>query len=354
MKEYTVASAESGMKCISYCKHILPGAQNGFLHKMLRKKNITVNGKKADGFTALAVGDVVRFFFSDETFDMLQAGKGTLPKTPDKEFAKSKKKESVSPEQESDIRRLYDQYRIGERIVYEDEDILILDKPAGLLSQKAAADDISVNELLLEYLKDKGSLTGGFTPSVTNRLDRNTSGLLLFGKSYKGSRLLSELLRERTVAKYYRCWVFGEAEEAFLTGWLDKDERTNTVTVINDGDLRSTAKKGSRIETEMIPIRCAELYGGTKATLLQVHLITGKTHQIRAHLASIGHPILGDPKYGDRELNQELKKQYHIKRQLLHAYRIVFPQLDAPFSHLSGRSFTAELPEDMSRWSPNR
>ena len=360
MREFTVASAESGIKCISYCKHLLPGAQNGFLHKMLRKKNITVNGKKADGFTLLLAGDVVRFFFSEETFLLLQKGGG-----PEKSRAEDK------------TEQLFKQYRIEERIIYEDDHILILNKPAGLLSQKASATDISANELLLFYLCKGQRSTQGFTASVVNRLDRNTSGLLLFGKSYQGTRLLSGLLKERGIAKYYRCWVLGEAEKAFLSGWLIKDEQTNKVIILNDKDLSAQKlqggkaliqqtdsrgeihRQGDRIETEWIPLKTIVLpedigegkKGGGEAkltaTLLEVHLITGKTHQIRAHLASVGHPILGDPKYSGSRINGECKKHFHIHRQLLHAYRIEFPQLKEPFGHLSGRVFTAETPADM-------
>ena len=357
MKEYTISAAESGQKCISFCKHILPKAQNGFLYKMLRKKNITLNGKKADAATALQTGDIVRFYFADETFAMLQDA-GNVPK--EQGGAKSEK-----PAAAADVR---------ERILYEDEDILIWNKPAGVLSQKAKPEDISANELLLDYLHQQNAASRGFVPSVANRLDRNTSGALLFGKSYRGSRLLSGLLQSRDLAKYYRCLVLGKMQAAHLKGRLIKDEKTNTVTVWNEEN--AAPKRGALpenadyIETEFVPLQFLTIQTGDaakgaapgdtakgaaadggklSATLLEVHLITGKPHQIRAHLASVGHPILGDPKYGKDAVNRLLKKQFAVHRQLLHAYRVEFPALPEDFVNLSARTFTAPLPEDMTK-----
>ena len=206
-----------------------------------------------------------------------------------------------------------------ERILYEDVNILLYNKPAGLLSQKAEPDDVSVNEMFLAYLLQEGKLTqeqmATCTPSICNRLDRNTSGILICGKSYEGLKEMNALIKERRIGKFYRCIVTGSVNEKItLTGYLTKDEKTNKVT------LRQTSFPGaSYIETSIVPIR--QYQGGL--SLLEIHLITGKTHQIRAHLASIGHPILGDYKYGNRKLND----RYGIKSQLLHAYRLEFPAL---------------------------
>ncbi len=324
MKEFTVSTAESGQKCISFCKHILPKAQNGFLYKMLRKKNISVNGKKADPQLLLQSGDVVRFFFSDETFEMLHGDhvlKDVQKKHPGEKY-------------------IFE----TDRIIYEDDNILIYNKPAGLLSEKAEKYDISANELFLQYLQESGYNMQGFTPSVVNRLDRNTSGLLLFGKSYAGSRVLSGLLYDRSLIKLYRCFVIGEIKEAsHIEGYLIKDEKNNIVKILKE----ASSDDASYIETEYTPIRTFTDGTLPDLTELEVHLITGKPHQIRAHMASIQHPGLGDQKYGQQLQPKGLIKSLGIKRQLLHAYKIIFPDdMPAPLDNLSGRSFGAPPPEN--------
>lgn len=317
MKEYTVTSAESGQKCIKYCEKILPKAGTGFLHKMLRKKNITLNGKKADGSERLADGDVIRFFFSDETFAIF-AGAG-----------QKQKERKIPPLQKANI-------------IYEDEHILLYNKPAGLLSQKAKPEDVSLNEMLLAYLaaKDKQSQTDAVSkPSICNRLDRNTSGIVICGKTYQGLRMMNERIAGRDIGKYYHCLVAGQVRtEILLKGFLRKDEKTNKVEIRPE-----SFADASYIETEIIPLAT------TKAvSLLEVHLITGKTHQIRSHLSSIGHPILGDHKYGDAKLNDRMRKKYGLKSQLLHAYRLEMPA-DAQLGNLSEKKFIAPKPELFTR-----
>ncbi|MBO5241200.1 MAG: RluA family pseudouridine synthase [Lachnospiraceae bacterium] len=320
MKEYTVTSAESGQKCIKYCEKILPNAGTGFLHKMLRKKNITLNGKKADGSERLSGGDVIRFFFSDETFATF-AGKGAEPV---KEKRKAARKEmKILPLQK-------------QRIIYEDENVLFYNKPAGLLSQKAKPEDVSLNEMLLAYLAEKDSDGRPVSkPSICNRLDRNTSGLVICGKTYQGLRMMNERIAGRDIGKYYHCLVAGRVENAILLkGYLRKDEKTNKV------EIRQTEFPGaSYIETEI-----ASLAASKDVSLLEVHLITGKTHQIRSHLSSIGHPILGDGKYGDAKVNDRMRKTYGLKSQLLHAYRLEMPE-DEQLGSLSGKKFIAPKPE---------
>ena len=216
-------------------------------------------------------------------------------------------------------------------IIYEDEDILIADKPYNMLSQKARENDVSANEYLLGYLIRTHSLQledfEAFRPSVCNRLDRNTTGLLLMGKSLKGLQTLSEGLRERTIHKYYRAIVAGEVHKSeHLIGYLTKNEKENMVTVTD-----KQTEDSSRIETAYEPVKV-----NAGKTLLEIHLITGKTHQIRAHLASIGHPIIGDMKYGDKKVNQENYEEHKVTHQLLHAYRMEFPD---------GRIFCAPVPD---------
>lgn len=319
MKEFTIGKNEAGQRLDKYLKKLLPKAGSSFLYKMLRKKNIVVNGKKADGSEKLSVGDVLNIYFSDETYAKFASNAAGVSRNEDKAedcFCRSLPKDKLD-------------------IIYEDEDILLINKPAGMLSQKARPEDISANEYLISYLLHSGQLQESelatFRPSVCNRLDRNTSGILTAGKSLKGLQTLSAMLKDRTVKKYYRCVVKGTIrEENEIKGWLMKDGRTNRVTI-----LSKEGKDARYIETAYVPIRCEH-----DRTLLEVHLITGRSHQIRAHLASIGHPIIGDTKYGNREINEAYRKQFGIKSQMLHAYRMEFPD---------GSIYTAPLPKEFTR-----
>lgn len=312
MKEYIIGKNEANQRLDKYLHKLLKEASNGFLYKMLRKKNITLNGKKAEGVEKLQEGDHVKLFLSDETF-LKFAGQPPVHK--DEANVKLKP--------------------VSLSVVYEDEDILIINKPQGMLSQKAKPSDVSANEYIMEYLLDTGALTGEdlrtFRPSICNRLDRNTSGLLIAGKSLRGLQEMAECLKDRSMKKYYRCIVKGTvAEEKKITGYLKKDEGSNQVQIYS-----KEVPDSRYIETEYTPV---ETFSG--GTLLEVHLITGRSHQIRAHLASIGHPVAGDEKYGDHNWNLTLKKKYDIHGQMLHAYRLEFPD---------GRKVTAPVPESFER-----
>ena len=303
MKEFTINRNEAGQRFDKYLKKLLANASSSFIYKMLRKKNIVLNGKKADGTEKLNSGDMIKLFLSDKTFDKFSANNGTMD-----EFQALKS---------------IDSSRLN--VVYEDADVIIINKPSGMLSQKAKPEDISANEYILSYLIHKGELKADmmktFKPSICNRLDRNTSGLLVAGKSLKGLQEMADALKHRSVQKYYRCIVKGELKEkTYLKGYLSKDEVKNKVTVLKELPSGENAQaEFLPIETEYRPISSSNGY-----TELEVHLITGRSHQIRAHLASIGHPIIGDMKYGKKDLNDVFRKEANIRSQMLHAYRIVF------------------------------
>ena len=314
MKQFTVTQAEAGQRLDKFLGKYLNKAPKSFLYKMMRKKNITLNGKKAAGSEKLVSGDEIKLFFSDETIE----------KFSELQLPKAQGKLSV---------------------IYEDEHILLVNKPEGILSQKAEADDISMVEEAQRYLLNNGAVTEEslrtFRPSVVNRLDRNTSGILAVGKDLAGAQELSRLFKERSLHKYYYCLVKGQVKEkARIKGSLVKNEATNRVTV----EKEPIGKDPLPIETEYTPVD-----SDGELTLLKVLLVTGRTHQIRAHLSSIGHPILGDHKYGDPALNGRAKEEYHLTHQLLHAAILTFPELTGELSYLSGRTFTAPLPKKFAR-----
>ena len=309
MKLITVHKQEEGQRLVKLLGAYLKEAPTSFFYKMLRKKNITLNGKKADGTEKLKCGDEIRLFLSDETYGKF-AGK-------------------VQPKEKFPTAKL--------NIVYEDSNVIFINKPAGMLSQKSVPSDVSLNEYLLGYLEKSGQWkqeeSKAFRPSVCNRLDRNTSGMVICGKSMAGLQQMSALLKDRSLHKYYLCLVKGVMTESqHLEGYLLKDENSNQVKV-----FQKETEGAAHSITEYEP-----LYTEGETTLLKVTLVTGKSHQIRAHLSSIGHPIIGDPKYGDRKVNAFFRETHGIKNQMLHAWKLTFPELAEPLDNLSEKSFEAE------------
>ena len=313
MKKIIISDREEGQRLDKFLAKYMDQAPAGFFYKMMRKKNIVLNGKKAAGKEKLRQGDQIKLFLSDETVEKFTGTAGRAP---------------------------MQKGNIDLAVIYEDAHVLFVNKPAGLLSQKAKPSDVSLVEVITEYLLQSGSLGPEdlriFRPGICTRLDRNTSGIVTAGKSLVGLQALSLGFKERTFGKYYRCLVKGRVDEsAYIKGYLTKDKEKNQVTV------KEYPSEGDElIETEYRPVRVRDGY-----TLLEVHLITGKPHQIRAHLASVRHPIIGDPKYGDRKENNRFKMDYGLSFQLLHACRLEFPQMDSVLAPLSGRRFYAEAPE---------
>ncbi len=309
MKEYKVNSSDEGLRLNKFLKRILPEATESFLCRMIRKKNIKVNDKGAEVGTRLSEGDTVRIFFSDETFE---------------KFAGSSSDMDVSIYNDA-FHKLK-----NIRIVHEDDDMIVLYKPSGVLAQKASDNDISLNEYLIGYLLNNNVITPSslksFRPSVMNRLDRNTSGLVMCSKTHKGAEELSFLIRERRIRKYYKAVCKGIINNACeITAYLKKDEKTNTVKICDHKE-----DGYSKIITRIRPLNTYE-----DRTETEIELVTGKTHQIRAHLSHIGHPVLGDTKYGDMSFN----KKYDIYHQELCAFRLVFPD-DCKLKSWNGLNLT--------------
>lgn len=349
MQEFKIGPNEAGQRLDKFLHKYLKEAGSGFLYKMLRKKNITLNKKKADGKETLSIGDEVQFFFSEKTFEKFRGsivtGNNKAELKDGKVFPKSNQKshEDIKQNLIQQYKAAYKKFKNIE-IIYENEHVLFLNKPAGILSQKSQPQDLSVNEWLIGYLLEKGKISEEqletFKPSICNRLDRNTSGLMICGKTLTGSQQLNYLIKERKIRKFYRTFVKGMIEnKAVIKGFLKKDEKENKVFLREELTAKDDEKEYTTIETAYEPIETGRGY-----TYLEVELITGKTHQIRAHLASVGHPLLGDEKYGDREWNHSFKNIKLPKYQLLHSCRIEFPKMEGELAELSESKFVAEEP----------
>lgn len=323
MRQIIITANEAGQRLDKFLHKYLKEAPDSFLYKMMRKKNIVLNAAKCSGSEKLSVGDEVKLFFSEETFEKMGAGADRRPDT-------------------SEYERAFDKIGLLP-VLWEDDHVLAVNKPAGILSQKAQPSDVSLNEWLTGYLLKQNALSAQelatFKPSVCNRLDRNTSGFVLCGKSLEGSQFLTRLIRDRKVRKFYRLFVKGVVErKEVLHGWIQKDEFLNQVHILDH-----PVKGAQEIHTGICPLRYGTLPGGIRITYLEAELFTGKTHQIRAHLASVGYPLLGDPKYGDIKAN-EICRKLGVTRQMLHAYRVEFPDgLKEPFTALSRHILIAPI-----------
>ncbi len=315
MREIEVNDKQEGYKLKKLCMRYLDTAPQSFIYKMLRKKNIVLNDKKATGDEVLKSGDVIKLYLSEETINSFKSESGN----------------------NSQINNQKNNISFKKLIIYEDKDIIIFNKPVNMLSQKAKPEDYSMNEMLIDYLLEEGDIQENelslFKPSVCNRLDRNTSGLLLAGKTSHGSRYLSRVLKDRTIQKYYLAVVKGSCSlSGIKKAFISKDRKQNLVTVSeNEGDML--------IETgfEVLDYNKKE-----DISLLRIELFTGKSHQIRAHLKYLGYPIIGDIKYGSD--NRYFRDRYKVKSQLLMAYKVVFP---AGEEVVSGKEFMIKPKDDI-------
>ncbi len=309
---YTITNKDCNQRIDKFLKRMLKDAPVSFLYKMFRQKDVKVNGKKANIDYILKEGDVVDIYLKEDLLNQFH-------------------KEALLRPVKADF-----------PILYEDDNILVIDKPKGLLVHGDEGEKrITLQNMVLNYLKDKrewdpDSLTG-FIPSPAHRLDRNTSGIVIFGKNLPALQELLTLFRERTqIEKRYTLLVRGTTSERGEINYpLIKDSNKKMVKV---GTIQKGAKPALTRFHRIKSYTCG-------FSLVEAELLTGRTHQLRVHFAAIGHPIVGDNKYGDFKVNENFEKLYGLKNQFLHASYFKFDKIDGVLSYLSGKEFTSSLPE---------
>ena len=286
MREIRINKNDAGQRLDKYLSKRFKTMPKSLMYKYLRTKYIKLNGKKVQPDVFLNEGDVLTLYIRDEFFDIKK----------DYDFLKAGKELSI---------------------VYEDENIILIDKKFVVIChQDNRYDADALNLRVLRYLYEKHEYDPeadkSFTPALCNRIDRNTGGIVIAAKNAEALRVMNQKIRDNELQKYYLCIVKGcpKPKHAVLTAYHFKDESTNTVTISDKPQERY-----KKIITEYTVIKPS-----SALSVCEVLLHTGRTHQIRAHMAYIGHPLLGDEKYGDRKLNVK----HNMKRQALYSYKLKF------------------------------
>lgn len=311
MQKFIVSEKESGQTLEKYVRKVLKDAPLSFIYKLFRKKDIKVNGHWQKEKYVVSTSEEVSIYITDSQLE---------------EFKKKVETKVVED--------------ISNWIVYEDDNILVINKPRGVLVQGDNSGEASLTEMVISYLINKKEYDPnqdlGYSPAPTHRLDRNTAGLVVFGKNLSAIREMVDILSDKEkVEKKYLTLVKGVTE---ISGEINAPLLKNSL----NGRV-SVSPNGKEAITQYHQVRVIN----NEYSLLEVKLLTGRTHQIRVHLASISHPVIGDQKYGDYSLNKEFENKYHFKNQFLVAYYLKFKSIDGKLAYLSNKSFKISLPIEL-------
>jgi len=298
MIEIKITNNESGQRVDRFLKKYLNRANSSFIYKMIRKKNIKLNDAKVEPEEVLKIDDVVQIYLSDDTIEKFREKKNLL------------------------------QTEIHFKVVYEDDNILVVNKPVGLSTQPDLTSMRSLVDEIKMYLDAKEeNISFTFKPAVCNRLDKNTSGLVIAAKNYETVKQVNKAIRDRNIQKFYETKVHGAIlKDLELIDYMVKDEYRNMVEIVQE-----ESENAKKIITYAHPIKSEGRF-----TWLEIELETGRAHQIRAHLASIGHPVVGDKKYGRKD-----NEQY----QILHAYKIILNGFENELIYLNGKEIVSHINE---------
>jgi 23S rRNA pseudouridine955/2504/2580 synthase len=296
---------EAGQRCDKFLRKLLKDVPLSAIYKAFRKGDIKVNGKKVKEKYSILEGDSIEIRYIE------------------------------SKEEKKTFQRVDNKLKI----TYEDENMILVEKWPGVLVHRDEKNgEPTLTDYVLSYLYDKGDYEPEkeitFTPAPCNRLDRNTSGVVVFGKNFSSLKLLNEMIRERNLEKYYMALVKGRIKDGIYNAYILKNE-DNNISRIYENEVPHSKK----ISMEVSTIQSCGTF-----SLIEIDLLTGRSHQLRAHLSHLGNPIVGDSKYGDKKLNSFFINKYGLNFQFLYAYKLIFKNTPEELSYMENKTIAESLP----------